>query len=237
MSSARKRRTGKGKGEPDYDPSVAHQFPFGAPGANKPSPKGDLPSTTPQKSHAAPVQPTMKRRTQDVNSVDASAPKSQKTTAEPAVMTAFQSAQKKRKVGSTASTIDELSVKQSKVPKMGQESPKKRKSVKYGNVEVSAKRKKTGLENFEDDIVMEDAQPDTPESTEPKLGEKTAATTSPAKRDVPISLESLAREEEAAKAAKTDAKKLTQAASQSAVPQAEASNPSSATSSCKCIAA
>ena len=227
----RKRKSAKQNGETTYIPTPADQFPFGAPSSSKTSssatnvPAGD----TRARPHANLAATSYEmRKTQGRSSIDVASSKRQKSTEASSQVTAFASPANKRKVHSAVGTIDPLSVKQSKVLKTDHEWSKKRKSVNYGNIDrVSAKRPKTGSENVDDDLVMDDLPLDeATEATETKSNDKstTEAKTPRVKRDVPISLESLAREEEAAKAA-----------APTATSKAEASYPSPANSFCKCI--
>lgn len=233
MSNAQKRRPSNK--EPTYIPSTADEFPFGAPTSanhNVPSKDGQThrPTMTAKTSE--------KRTTADKNCIDASSPKHQKTAGSSAEVTAYKSSARKRKVPGMIGSINNLSVKPSKALKHNHVYTKKREaSNPVFTDRYSAKRPKTSSWSVDDDTGMEDAPSDIPESAEPKLGEETAAKTSPAKRDVPISLEALAREEEATKAAKADAKTLAQTASQTAVSQAEANDPSPVDFPGKCVTA
>jgi hypothetical protein len=222
MSSARKRRPAKGKGTPEYDPSAAHELPFGAPPTKKASPTGAEASAAFEKADET----STKKR------------KRQKTTTDAADVTAYESPKKSRKVNKMSGMIDDLSVKPSKttklsivskVPKQSHEQSRKREAATpvYTN-RISAKRPRTSSWTVEDDSIMDDTPSDTATAaaTKPQSSDESATPASAVKLKYPISLEKLAKAEIAA-----------QAAREKAASSAEADLPSPATPSGKCFAA
>jgi hypothetical protein len=239
MSATRKRRPSKK--QPDYTPSAADAFPFGAPSSSKDNTAKAV--VSPEDSQAP--RPSMAdsnaqhrpaTNTATKKSVDATMSKDQKTapmskdqkTAPGSDVTASASSQRKRKVTSMAGSIDDLSLKQSKVQKHSHEYATKKREAPDPVFTNRLKKVKANDWNVDDDGGMEDALLD----TAPAVATETK-TTSRIKRAVPISLESLAREEEAAKAGKTAAP----TAVPTAVPQAKASDPSLVDLLCKCVTA
>ena len=216
-----KRRTAKKNGETSYVPTSADEFPFGAPPSSKKhTPSASAPPEDPSKKEEV-VRPN--KRKPRVRSSDDNSLKRHKVVADSTEVTAFESRKGKRKVEKTG-IIDDLSVKPSKSTKAlpaskttefkDASSRKRLANTPVFADRFSAKRPKTGSWNIDDDSVMNDAPLDTAtgSATELKASDKTATPTSSIKRDVPISLEALAREEEAAQAAEAGLPSLAKSA-------------------------
>jgi hypothetical protein len=156
MSAARKRRPSKK--EPDYTPSAADEFPFGAPSSSKDNTiKANAPPKDAPKKEEVMHSEKQKRKPKGTRSVDASSSKRRKMVADAADVTAFESSPKKRIVEQMAGPIDDLSVKPSKVPKVlpvpkvtdEKKAPTKTRpaSTPVFRDKISAKKAKTDSEN------------------------------------------------------------------------------------------